>query len=90
MKKHWSILKINEKLAKTFERDAIISIISFKRSRKLREIIDGNTIINRNIKKKRRKYERKMSSMQPQEKHNMLQTSQDHYIFHKLQKRKDF
>ena len=52
MKKHWSILKMNEKLAKTFERDAIISIISFKRSRKLREIIDGNTIIDRNIKKK--------------------------------------
>lgn len=41
-------------------------------------------------KKTRRKYERKMSSMQPQEKHNVLQTSQDHCIFHKLQKRKDF
>ena len=44
MKKHQSILQINKKIAKTFEGDPIIS---FKRTRNPREIIDGNTIINK-------------------------------------------
>ena len=31
-----------------------------------------------------------MSPMQRQEKEDVLQTGQDHYIFHNLQKQKDF
>ena len=41
------IWKITEKIAKTFEGGPTIS---FKQTRNLREIIDGNTIINSNVK----------------------------------------
>ena len=40
-------MKINEKLAETFEGDLIISS---KRTRNLREIIGGKTVINNNVK----------------------------------------
>ena len=43
MKKYWSILKINEKLAKTLKGDAKISS---KQTINLREKIGGNTTIN--------------------------------------------
>lgn len=49
-KKDWSISKINEKLAKTFESDAIIS---FTWRKNLRELVGGNVSINND-----RKYER--------------------------------
>ena len=84
MKKNWSVLKINEKLDKTFEGN---SIISFKLTRKPREIIDGNTIININVK---RTTNGNMSTTQRQETHDVLQTGQDQYIFDTPQKLKDF
>ena len=84
MKKHWSILKINEKLDKTFEGN---SIISFKLTRKPRKIINGNTIININVK---RTTNENISTTQRQETHDVLQTGQDQYIFHTPQKLKDF
>ena len=43
MKKYWSILEINEKLAKTLKGD---TKLSFQQTRKLREKIGGNTTIN--------------------------------------------
>ena len=53
MKKHWYILKINRKLANIFEGDPIIS---FKWVRDLREIIGGgNTIINNNVRRTKKK-----------------------------------
>ena len=43
MKKYWSILEINEKLAKTLKGDPKLS---FKQTRSLREEIGENTTIN--------------------------------------------
>ena len=43
MKKYWSILEINEKLAKTLKGD---TKLSFQQTRRLREKIGGNTTIN--------------------------------------------
>ena len=44
---YFSILKINDKLAKKFTGDPMIS---FKRTRNLKVKISGNTIINNNVK----------------------------------------
>ena len=48
MKENWSIFRVNESLSKTFAGDPIIF---FNRTRNLREIISGNTIINNNVKR---------------------------------------
>ena len=66
-------------------------IIPFKQTRNLREIISGNNIINKNIKKAMKEnMNGKIHPMQRQEKHDVLETGQDHYMFHNLQKYKDF
>ena len=46
--KHWLLLKINPNLAKSFE---LKPILSFKRSKNLKNLIGGNTLINGKLKK---------------------------------------
>ena len=43
--KYWSLLKINQNLAKSFE---LKPILSFKRSKNLKNLIGGNTLVNGN------------------------------------------
>ena len=51
MKIPQSILKINKKLAKTFEGD---QIISFKQARNLREIVDGKISLRTTLKEQQK------------------------------------
>ena len=50
--KNWSIWKIHEKLAKTFDGD---SIISFKRTINVKEVVSGNTIVYNKTKRTSKK-----------------------------------
>ena len=75
MKKHWPILKIKEKFAKTFEGDPIIS---FKPTRHLREIIGGNTIINNNVNRTTKENMNGKCNSRNGRKHKVLQSGQDH------------
>ena len=57
IRNHWSILKANKDLQKTFP---VEPIIAFHKNKSLKQLIGGNTIQNnRNIKKSTNKYEGK-------------------------------